>query len=124
MKTAQLFVASSRESIGNLPAPGILGRGHYGQQRFDVQIALKGQPEGKMGPDVIHVSTPLPFAVEISRADEISHNALCRPLSDVEQGRKITNADSRITSDQQERVAMICQEPEVRDGTQVILSVR
>jgi hypothetical protein len=71
-----------------------------------------------VGPDVIHVSTPLPLTIEISRADEIGDDALCCPLGDVQQGRKVTNADSRVTSDQQERIAVICEEPKVWDSTQ------
>ena len=71
-----------------------------------------------MGFDLVRVSTPLPMAIEIPSADEIGDNTLCCPLCDVQQGRKVTHADSRITSDQQERVAMICKEPKVRNGTQ------
>jgi hypothetical protein len=96
-------------SIVGLHAAAVLRCRHDGEQRSDVQIALKGQPEGQVASDVIHVSAPLPFAIEIPRADEIGHNALRRPLGDVEQGRQITNADPRITSDQQKRVAVIRQ---------------
>ena len=60
-----------------------------------------------MASDLVHIPTPLPLAVEIPSANQIGDNSLRRPLSDVQQGRKITNPDPRVTSDQQERVAMI-----------------
>ena len=106
------------DSIGSRPVAGVVGRCHNGKQRFDIEIACKGQSEGQVGFDLVRVSTPLSVAIEVPSADEIGDNALCCPLSDVQQGRKITNADSRITSDQQERVAVICKEPKVRNGAQ------
>jgi hypothetical protein len=105
------------ESIGSRPVAGVVGRCHNGQQRFDIEIACKGQSEGQVGFDLVRVSTPLPMTIEIPSADEIGDNTLCCPLGDVQQDRKITKADSRIASDQQERVAVICKEPKVRNGT-------
>ena len=62
-----------------------------------------------MGSDVVPVSTPLSIAIEIPGADEIGDNTLCCPLGDVQRGRQIANADSRVTSNQQEGIAVICE---------------
>ena len=92
--------------------------GHYCEQRFDVEVALKGQSEGQVGSDVVDVSAPLPLAIEVPRADQVGHNALGGALGDVEKVSEISNANSRVTGDQEERVAVIREQPEVRDGAQ------
>ncbi len=91
------------------PTARLFGCRHNGEQRFYIEIALKWEPERQAASDVVPVSTSLPFAIEVSSADEIRHNSLRCPLSDVQQGCKVTNADSWITSDQQKRVAVIRQ---------------
>ncbi len=93
-------------------------RGQYGEQRFDVEVALKGQSEGQVGCDVVDVPAPLPLTIEVPRADQVGDNALGGALGDVEKVREISNANSWVTGDQEERVAVIREQPEVRDGAQ------
>lgn len=100
------------------PAAVFIRRGHYGEQRFDVEVALKGQSEGQVGSDVVDVPAPLPLTIEVPRADQVGHDALGGALGDVEKVREISNANSWVTGDQEERVAVIREQPEVRDGAQ------
>ena len=77
-----------------------------------------------MGFDVVDVPAPLPLAIEVPRGDQIGHDALGGPLGDVEKVGEIPNTNAWVTGDQEERVAVIGEQAEVRDGAQGLVAPR
>jgi hypothetical protein len=58
---------------------------------------------------MVDVVATLPLTIEVSGADEVGDNALGRTLSDVQQGSYISDADARITSNDEEGIAVVRQ---------------
>ena len=66
----------------------------------------------------VDISTAFSRAIEVPGADQVGNNALGGTLGDVEKNREIPNANPGVPGDQEERVAVICEQPEVRNGAQ------
>ena len=106
------------QSTDSVPLPSSSGVATMASSDLTSRVALKGQSEGQVGSDVVDVPAPLPLTIEVPRADQVGHDALGGALGDVEKVREISNANSWVTGDQEERVAVIREQPEVRDGAQ------
>ena len=55
------------------------------QKGVDVNVTLKGQVEGPVVPHAVDVSPSLALAVDVPSSLQVSDDALCCSLGDVEQ---------------------------------------
>jgi hypothetical protein len=88
------------------------------QQGVDVDVTLKRQVERSVNSYAVDVATPLSFAVDVPGFDQIGDGALRCAFRDVEQYRDVSYPNPGIPSDQQQRIAVIRQEPKVGNGPQ------
>lgn len=71
-----------------------------------------------MGFDSVDISATLSVAVEVPGTDQVGDDALGCTLGYVQQAGHVSDANSRITRNEEERVAVIREQPEVRDRAQ------
>jgi hypothetical protein len=90
--------------------------GEHPQQGVDVDVALKRQVERSVNSHAVDVPPSLPFAVDVPGLDQIGNDALRGAFGDVEKDGDVSYANASIPGYQQERVAVIREEPKVGNG--------
>ena len=68
----------------------------------------------------VDISAPLSLAIQVTRADQVGNDALRRALGDVQQGGHVSDAYPWIAGDEQEQIAVVGEESEVRDDAQCV----
>jgi len=69
---------------------------------------------------VVEVSTPLPLPIDVPRTGKVGDNALSCALGYLQQVGNVSDTNSRITGDQEQRVAVVCEQPKIWNGAQGI----
>jgi hypothetical protein len=67
---------------------------------------------------VVEVSTPLPLTIDVPSARKVADNPLRSALGDFQQVGNVSDANTRITGDQEQRVAVVREQPKIWNGTQ------
>jgi hypothetical protein len=68
---------------------------------------MKGQPEGQMRSHPVDISSALSLTIEVTRADEVSDDALGGTLGDLQRGGHISDAYLWIVCNEQEQIAVV-----------------
>ena len=55
----------------------------------------------------VDISVPLSLAIEVTRADQVGDDALGSALGDVQLGGHISDANARVTCNQEEQIAVV-----------------
>jgi hypothetical protein len=71
-----------------------------------------------VGSYVVKVSTPLPLPIDVPGTRKIGDNALGRTLGNFQQIGDVTDTDPRVTGDEEQRVAVVGEQPKIRNGAQ------
>ena len=90
------------------------------KERADVGVALDGEPERQVRTDGVEVPAAVSFAFDVSGAGEVCHDPLRPALGDTEQLGDVADPDLRIVRDQQQRLAVVRDECELRRGARGI----
>ena len=69
---------------------------------------------------VVKVSTPLPLAFDVSGTGKVGDNALGGAFGDIQQVGNVSDTNSRITGDQQQRVAVVGEQPKIWNRAQAV----
>ena len=92
----------------------ILRGGQDGEQGPDVDVTLNRQPERYVGSHVVPVAPPVPLALDVPGPGEVGDDALGRPLGDPQEAGDVADADAAVVGDQEQRLAVVREEGEVR----------
>jgi hypothetical protein len=68
---------------------------------------MKWQPEGQIRSHPVDISSALSLTIEVTRADEVSDNALGGTLGDFQQCGHISDAYVWIARHKQEQIAVV-----------------
>jgi hypothetical protein len=55
----------------------------------------------------VDISAPFSLAIEVTRADQVSDDALRGTLGDVQQSGHISDANTRVTGDEKKQIAVV-----------------
>ena len=84
------------------------------KQRADVGVALDGKPKRQVPPDRVEVPAACSLAFDVSRAGEVGHDPLRPALGDPEKLGDVADPDLGVLRDQEQRLAVIREEGELR----------
>jgi len=71
-----------------------------------------------VGSHVVEISAPLPLTIDVPGAGEVGDDPLGGALGDAQQVGDVPDANPRIPGDQEQRVAVVGEQPKIRNGAQ------
>jgi hypothetical protein len=81
--------------------------GHDGQQRPEVNVFLEWEAQWQVQGDVIEVTAPFSFTGEVPGGDQFGHDSLSSAFGDVQSRSDVTQTNTRIAGNQEQRIAVI-----------------
>jgi hypothetical protein len=73
-----------------------------------------------VGSHVVEVATPFPLTIDVPRTRKVGDNSLGCALGDFQQVGYVSDTNSRITGDQEKRIAVVCEQAKIWNGAQGI----